>query len=85
MKKADGIYPKEVFMMDNDREINDCLIKLSLRLTCNNNNPHLKMYEEQFIRAYKKLSDNKKEIVKKDFIKILNRINKLNEKGEMKL
>ena len=66
MKKANGNYPNEVFIKEDDYEINDCLIKLYIRLTCDNDNPNL--------------SDDKKEVVKKDFIKVLNNIKQLNNK-----
>lgn len=85
MKKVSGNYPNEVFIKEDDGDINDCLIKLYYRLIASNDNPNLNMYEQQFIRSYKKLSDTKKEVVKKDFIKVLNNIKELNEKGEMKL
>ena len=85
MRKTNGNYAKEVFQYENDGEINECLIKLYLLLSAGSNNPNLKMYEGQFIRAYKKLTDEKKEIVKNNFIKALKKQNELNVKGEMKL
>lgn len=85
MRKTNGNYSNDVFIMEDDYELNDCLIKLYYLLIAGNDNPNLKMYERQFLRAYKKLSDNKKEIIKEDLKKVLKKQKEENEKGEMNL
>ena len=85
IRKTKGNYSNEAFIIEDDYEINDCLIKLYYFLIAGNDNPNIKMYEQQFLRAYKKLSSDKKEIIKEDLKKVLKKQKEENEKGEMKL
>ena len=85
IRKTNWNYARNVFIKEKDSELNDCFLKLYLCLIAGNDNPNIKMYEQQFLRAYRKLSDNKKKIIKEDLKKVLKKQKEKNEKGEMKL
>lgn len=85
IRKTNWNYARNVFIKEKDSELNDCFLKLYLCLIAGNDNSNIKMYEQQFLRAYRKLSDDKKKIIKEDLKKVLKKQKEKNEKGEMKL
>ena len=68
-----------------DKDVNDCLIYMYFYMLLGETKEGIKMYRK-FLEKYNKLSDEKKEFVKNDYINIINaqdENNKVKRKGEM--
>ena len=72
-----------------DPEVNDCLIKMYFFMMTGDGHPDHDKYYNEFLHSYYSLNEKQQEIVRNDFINIIeaqdkNEQEKVKRKGEMK-
>lgn len=68
-----------------DNEVDECLMNMYFYMMCNSVNEDKKQeYFNEFEKSYNKLNDEQKEIVKKDYLDIMEAQNKNKEKVKKK-
>jgi len=84
---TDDNYDLKALNYTFDDEINNCLIKMYLLMIIKESDKNYQKLFDEFLFSYHKLTEEKKEFVRKDFKKIINAQNeqkKVKRKGEIK-
>lgn len=71
--------------MEMDPEVNRCMFNLYMLLLTGSFHPEYETLLEEFCKEFKKLSKEKQEYIKMDYLRILREQEKNREEGEKKL